>query len=133
MLAPSPQWPWWQAGLGETLMTTVLILLIFVCLSRPNLVRWTAWVAALVIALCIWLAGSYTGACLNPARIFGPALISGVYGGIFFYSVFPFLGSFCAVAIWQLGGNHRLLTSKLVHDAAYATTMATHLPTAPHP
>ena len=45
--------------------------------------------------------GPLTGAGLNPARWFGPALVSGEYGGVWPYLVGPFVGAALAVAFYR--------------------------------
>ncbi|RHZ84452.1 hypothetical protein Glove_81g79 [Diversispora epigaea] len=47
--------------------------------------------------------GPYTGASLNPARTFGPSVISGNYGDSYWiYYIGPILGALLAAAYWSL-------------------------------
>nr|BAU71501.1 aquaporin [Rhizophagus clarus] len=56
--------------------------------------------ALFVSALC---AGPYTGASLNPARTFGPAIVANDYGRAhWIYYIGPTLGSLLAAAYWYL-------------------------------
>jgi MIP family channel proteins len=54
----------------------------------------TAWVAALV-------AGPLTGAALNPARAFGPALVGNFWVGQLAYWIGPILGAVVAMQIYE--------------------------------
>jgi len=56
--------------------------------------------ALFISALC---AGPYTGASLNPARTFGPAIVSNQFGRAhWIYYVGPTLGSLLAASYWYL-------------------------------
>jgi MIP family channel proteins len=60
----------------------------------------------LVITMDILAAGPLTGASMNPARTFGPALLSGFWENHLVYWVGPALGGFVAAVVYQyvLGG-----------------------------
>jgi hypothetical protein len=45
--------------------------------------------------------GPLTGACFNPARWFGPALISGEWGGVWPFVVGPLVGALLAAAFYR--------------------------------
>jgi MIP family channel proteins len=63
----------------------------------------------LVITMDILAAGPLTGASMNPARTFGPALFSGFWENHLVYWVGPALGGLVAAVIYQyaLGGFWR--------------------------
>ena len=54
----------------------------------------------LTVALDILFGGPFTGAAMNPARTFGPALISGQWGHHYVYWIGPLLGGALAGAIY---------------------------------
>jgi glycerol uptake facilitator-like aquaporin len=60
----------------------------------------------LVITMDILAAGPLTGASMNPARTFGPALLSGFWENHLVYWVGPALGGLVAAVVYQyvLGG-----------------------------
>ncbi len=60
----------------------------------------------LVITMDILVGGTLTGASMNPARTFGPALLSGFWENHFVYWAGPALGGFVAALVYQyvLGG-----------------------------
>jgi aquaporin TIP len=54
----------------------------------------------LTVCLDILAIGPLTGAAMNPARVFGPALIGHVEGGQLVYWVGPLLGALIAALVW---------------------------------
>jgi aquaporin Z len=58
----------WQAVAIEAFMTAVLVLTIFLFVSRPRLMRWTPLAVWLVVTLLVWQGALLTGTSLNPAR-----------------------------------------------------------------
>ena len=79
-----------QAFLLETVMTFFLLLVAL----RSGL----PWAVGGVVALEAAMGGPITGASMNPARSFGPALASGVWTVHWLYWVAPLLGAVLAVA-----------------------------------
>ena len=57
----------------------------------------------LTIAADILVIGPLTGASMNPARSFGPAVASGVLAGQVVYWVGPILGAIVAAMLWEFG------------------------------
>jgi glycerol uptake facilitator-like aquaporin len=55
----------------------------------------------LTLWMCILAGGPLTGAALNPARTFGPALVSGFWVGQVAYWVGPILGAVVAMQVYQ--------------------------------
>jgi hypothetical protein len=49
----------------------------------------------------VMVGGPLTGACFNPARWFGAALVSNEWGGVWPYLVGPLVGSLLAVGVWR--------------------------------
>jgi glycerol uptake facilitator-like aquaporin len=54
-----------------------------------------------VLLFDILVGGPLTGAAMNPARAFGPALVSGQWLGHVVYWVGPILGAILAALLWQ--------------------------------
>ena len=51
-------------------------------------------------------AGPICGASMNPARSFGPYLVSGQWGEVWLYLLAPFVGALLAVGMaWLLRGR----------------------------
>lgn len=90
-----------QAFLLELILTFFLLLVAL----RSGL----PWVVGGVVALEAAMGGPITGASMNPARSFGPALASGIWTVHWLYWAAPLLGAALAVA-----ANHFLSPSEPV-------------------
>ena len=55
----------------------------------------------------------------DPARSFGPALVSGTWRAQWVYALAPPLGALLAAAAWRLAGTGKILTAKLYHVEWY--------------
>lgn len=55
----------------------------------------------LTLTLCVLLGGPMTGAAVNPARAFGPAVVSGLWIGHMAYWIGPILGAVAAAFLWE--------------------------------
>ncbi|EMD65875.1 hypothetical protein COCSADRAFT_170309 [Bipolaris sorokiniana ND90Pr] len=88
----------------EMFLTFMLLLTIFMLATEKHR---ATFLAPLVIGLALFiaeLAGVYfTGASLNPARSFGPAVVTGVWPGHhWIYWVGPLLGALLTVSFYKL-------------------------------
>ncbi len=116
------------AGL-ETLMTAVLILLIFFFTSSPGTARWTPLGTWLLVATFVWQGAPYTGTSLNPARSIAPAVVAADADNLWVYLAGPCAGALFAAAIFATFRHTTTLTAKLFHDPTYPSTLASELPT----
>lgn len=53
------------------------------------------------VLLCAMAAGPVTGASMNPARSFAPALLSGTWDSFWVYLTAPFIGAMLAALTWK--------------------------------
>jgi aquaporin Z len=92
------------ALLIEALMTFVLVLALFATtVDRPGAHYWLAGLCAgVVIVAAVFLGGPLTGAAMNPARAFGPALASGYWTHQGVYWVGPLAGGVAAASLYDL-------------------------------
>jgi aquaporin Z len=58
-----------------------------------------------VVALEAMFAGPICGASMNPARSFGPAIISGHFEFLWIYLTGTTFGAIAAVPVWKYVGN----------------------------
>ncbi|CAG8747595.1 1294_t:CDS:2 [Dentiscutata erythropus] len=87
----------------ETFCTSILTFAVYMLAFEKN----AGWGAPIGIGWALFIsaiaAGPYTGASLNPARTFGPALITGEYGTAnWIYYLGPILGALLAAALVTL-------------------------------
>ena len=119
-LHPGPHVSLLEAWAGELASTFVLALVVFVCVSLPKVSRWTPAVAAVLLIFLISGDGSYSGAGMNPARWFGPALAAQVWQTGTAYAIAPMLAALAAAALRRLTlKSIPPRTAKLFHDPRY--------------
>lgn len=86
----------------EALLTFFLVWTIFaVAVDRRNMSVISGLAIGLVLTADIFAGGVVSGAAVNPARWFGPALISGQWANWYVYIVGPLLGALLAGLIYQ--------------------------------
>jgi aquaporin Z len=104
---------------GETLATFALAAVVFEMLSRRSLMRWTPLAVVGVLGIVVWLDGTVSGASLNPARSFGPVVVTGVWRLYWVYVLGPCAGSSLAAFFHRYGARRHAHTGKLFHDHNY--------------
>lgn len=91
-----------QGALVEGIGTFLLVLAV-ICVAM-NTRAWRDWAPltiGLTLSFGVIVFGPLTGAAFNPARWFGPALVSGEYGGTWPYIVGPLVGAILAAAFYR--------------------------------
>jgi MIP family channel proteins len=92
----------WQSFGLETLLTFFLM---FVIMAVATDTRAVGQAAALAIGATVGLgalfAGPISGASMNPARSFGPALVSGTWNALWVYLLAPPLGASMAALVYR--------------------------------
>jgi len=118
---PGAAYPLWIVFLAEVGMTFLLVFSIFVFVSSHRLMRWTPLMVWILVAVMVWLEAPISGTSLNPARSFGPALVSWFWNYHWLYWVAPPLGALLAVGAFRLlpMGKRDVLTGKLFHVPHY--------------
>ena len=76
----------------EAVLTFILVLVIFGTAVDMRAQKMPALFIGLTVTADILVGGPYTGASMNPARSFGPALIGNVWEGHWVYWVGPLAG-----------------------------------------
>jgi MIP family channel proteins len=100
--ATLPRGPAWQSLILEGILTFFLM---FVIMAMATDSRAVGQSAALAIGATVGLealfAGPISGASMNPARSFGPALVSGLFTHHWIYWVGPLLGALLGAVTYE--------------------------------
>ena len=91
---------WYQGLLMEALLTGLLTFSAYVFMIRPPkgfITKNSPFLYSLTFLACTFVGCSVTGASMNPARSFGPALISNTWADHWIYWVGPGMGVTAAV------------------------------------
>src|SRR5438876_8540158 len=83
-------------GLGifiEAVLTVFLVWTVFGTAVSPNAPKIAGFGIGLIVAADILVGGPLTGAAMNPARHFGPAVVSGFLDNWYVYWLGPLIGA----------------------------------------
>lgn len=86
-----------QAILGEVATTFCLVSALCIFLGFHRLRRYTPAMIPCLFAIMVPLEAGISGISVNPARSFGPSVISGVWAGWWIYWVGPLIGGLLAI------------------------------------
>jgi aquaporin NIP len=91
-----------QSFILEVIITFILMLVVLGVTQSSKETGWLAGivVGSIVLALALF-AGPISGASMNPARSFGPAVVSGNVADLWLYIIAPILGAILAVFTWK--------------------------------
>ena len=100
--------------LGEIITTFALVAGLVIFIGFHKIRRYTPFMIPFLYAIMVPLEASITGTSTNPARTFGPAIISGEWQGWWIYWVGPIIGTIVAsVACSALA--KKITEAKLYH------------------
>ncbi|HET7443547.1 MAG TPA: aquaporin [Solirubrobacterales bacterium] len=85
-------------GIGVFALVLVILSVVF---SKKSLKDWGPLAIGTTFVFLVMVGGPLTGACYNPARWFGAALVGNSWGGTWPYLVGPIVGSLLAVGVWR--------------------------------
>ena len=91
-----------QAVLLEALLTFFLANVVLHTTERKTATPFAGLAIGLTLTAAILMGGPLTGASLNPARSFGPALFTNGLGDVWIYLVGPGLGAGLAAWVYKL-------------------------------
>lgn len=93
---------WLQSLILETILTFILMFVILGSgLDRRSPVGFAGLAIGLTVALEAAFMGPITGASMNPARSFGPAMVSMIWQHQWLYWVAPIFGAQLAVIVYR--------------------------------
>lgn len=118
----------------EMFLTAQLVLTVYFLAVEKHKSTFLAPVAIGVSVFIAHIAGTnYTGTSINPARSFGPAVVTKFVGIHWIFWVGPFLGSLLAFAVYKLLRWLEYQTANPGQDAGEIESAAPELPLASTP
>ena len=80
----------------------VIIFTVGYFLSVQRLAPFVPWLVGILVGLGIAMLGTETGGSLNPARQFGPAMVSGHTGTLWVFLLAPMVGAKVAARLLKI-------------------------------
>jgi aquaporin Z len=111
---PGPGIPLSTALLGEAIATFTMVALLAVFLGFRRIRRFTPAIFPPLYAIMVWAESPISGTSTNPARSFGPAILSGQWQGWWIYWIGPMAGMLVAVLACSFLAK-RIEVAKLYH------------------
>ncbi|MFI6625028.1 MIP/aquaporin family protein [Streptomyces sp. NPDC050528] len=112
VIRPAPGWSWTSVALIETATMFVIVAVAGIGVSSRRLGPFTPWAVGTMIAAQIIAFGTLSGGIANPAREFGPALLSGSPSLLPVYLLAPPLGALAATVVINGIAAHRRTTAR---------------------
>jgi aquaporin Z len=103
-----------QAILGEVVTTFTMVTLMLLCLAFRQTRPYTPALFPLLYAIMVPLEADISGISTNPARSFGPAVVSGHWHAWWIYWIGPVIGAFLACLVCSRIAM-RITVAKLYH------------------
>lgn len=116
----------WAALLGEVVTTACLITTLFGFLGSPRLRGYTPFTLPFLLCFLVWAEGAISGTSINPARSFGPAVISNVYTGFWVFLAGPMGGAAGVVLLFRalrLHHYNRIKTARIAYHDQHSPDM----------
>jgi MIP family channel proteins len=85
----------------ELILTFFLVSAVYGTAVSPDAPRVAGFGIGLVLLFDILVGGPLTGAAMNPARAFGPALLANAWVGHMVYWIGPIAGGILAAVLWE--------------------------------
>lgn len=95
------------AFIGEITTTAALVSIVFIFVGSKKLRNYTPFTMPFLFAVMVWAETVFSGCSTNPARSFGPAMISGIFNGFWIYLTAPFVGVVLTIGAFRWFHLHR--------------------------
>lgn len=95
-----PSGSWQESFLLELFLSFALMLVVLITTTKQLLVKYAPFLIGFTVFLEAWLVGPICGASMNPARTFGPAIITGNITYLSLYIFAPILGMITAFYVF---------------------------------
>jgi glycerol uptake facilitator-like aquaporin len=119
VLQPAPVWSPAALFLAEAAGMGVIVFTVGYFLSVRRLAPFVPWLVGILIGLGIAVLGTQTGGSLNPARQFGPVVLSGHTDRLWVFLVAPLVGAEVAARLLRMVQHHtKVLTHRLCGTVA---------------
>ena len=96
-----PSGSWQESFIFEFFLSFALMLVILITTTNQFLVKYAPFLIGFTVFLEAWLAGPICGASMNPARTFGPAVISGNITYLSLYIIAPIVGMILVLFVFN--------------------------------
>jgi len=93
VIQPAPVWSSGPLFAAELIGMALIVFVVGYFLSIPRLAPKVPWLVGILIGLGIALLGTQSGGSLNPARQFGPAVVSANTTNLWVFLVAPMVGA----------------------------------------
>src|SRR5277367_4743598 len=93
VILPAPRWSAAPVFFAEAVGMAVIVFAVGYFLSVQRLAPFVPWLVGILIGLGIAMLGTETGGSLNPARQFGPAIVSGHTDKLWVFLLAPLAGA----------------------------------------
>jgi len=103
-----------EAFVGEVITTFVLVSMLIIFIAIRKIRAYTPLMIPFLYAIMVPMEADISGISTNPARSFGPAVVSATWAAWWIYWVGPFLGSLLASRIWSRIAR-KITAAKLYH------------------
>jgi glycerol uptake facilitator-like aquaporin len=113
---------YWEFFILEALTMAIIILIVGIVLAVPRLAFALPLIVGLLVGGAIAGLGTVTGGSDNPARQFGPAVISGHTSLLSIYLIAPLVGALIAPPIKAKLLHRRVTTHALCGPMAHNDT-----------
>jgi len=114
VIQPAPDWSAASVFAAELIGMGLIVFMVGYFLSNPRLAPKVPWLVGILIGLGIALFGTETGGSLNPARQFGPAVVSAHTTKLWVFLVAPMVGAeLGAQLLHSLRKRRQVLTHRL--------------------